>query len=74
VRVTDELMVCVDCVLIIANGCDTVEQERHAASMRDCGSLFVGDDSKDDEFSWCACGCCGSSLGGSRHHVVKLGE
>ena len=36
--------------------------------------LYAGDRERDHEFSWSSCDCCGSNLGGTRHHVVGLNQ
>lgn len=76
--VVDEMMACQDCLLFIANG-DLPEDNDHLVaeieahlSLKPGQYLVCGDSEKDDEFSWRACECCGSTLGGSRHHVVLL--
>lgn len=81
-EVAYELMACQDCLMLVANG-DFPEDnsERQDKQMQagidanmgdDQGYLCCGDSDKDDEFSWDACECCGSSLGGSRHHLVVV--
>jgi hypothetical protein len=77
-RTKYECMGCVDCLMLVANG--DVPDERPSLSAEmvahmgadDVRHLCVGDSEKDDEFSWSACECCGSTLGGSRHHFVVL--
>lgn len=36
--------------------------------------LEIGDEERNEEFSWSSCDVCGTSLGGSRYHMVVLGE
>jgi hypothetical protein len=77
VEVVSELMACQDCLLYVANG-DVPEDGRdieadiQAEIGAPSGRLACGDSDKDDEFSWRPCECCGSPLGGSRHHLVLL--
>jgi hypothetical protein len=77
-----ELMACTDCLMLVANGDHPEENtEKQDAEMDraieanlgdDQGYLCCGDSDKDEEFSWSACECCGSKLGGSRHHLVVV--
>lgn len=72
---TDDLMVCTDCALFLANG--EVEEpdpdwpgpDAIEANWPD-HDIALGDDS--DEFSWSACDACGSRLGGARHAAVAI--
>lgn len=80
-RVKFELMGCCDCLLLVANGevphDDNGELEagmRATLKPDEIHHLCCGDSDKDDEFSWSPCECCGSRLGGSRHHMVVLEE
>lgn len=76
-----ELSACVDCLFFVANG-DVPEDdngELETAIMDNLGAedvrhLVCGDSDQDDEFSWSACECCGSRLGGSRHQLIVLGN
>jgi len=76
---THDLEVCVDCVHTIAHGYVddiTDEREREVAEGLDAlsqeGWLCNGDAERDEEFSWRSCDCCGTTDGGSRHHVVLM--
>lgn len=78
-KVVNELMACIDCLLYVANGDlpedDTGQLEEAIGEHLDLSVhqyLVCGDNDKDDEFSWRACECCGSTLGGSRHLLVLL--
>jgi len=87
-KLVDEIMVCSDCLMVIANGDYTGLDLENTPDDPDAGSrrareidegiesfkgyLCAGDSDKDHEFSWSRCECCGSKLGGSRHHVVIL--
>lgn len=76
-QVVEELMVCVDCLFFIANSelpDDPDDAARVRESVCERPVLMIGDFDKDHEFSWNACHCCGSRLGGHRSHVVRLGE
>jgi len=80
-QVKYELAACADCLLFVANG-DAPEDdngELAAAILANLGAddarnLCCGDTDQDDEFSWRACDCCGSTLGGSRHQLICLGD
>lgn len=78
-RCVDGLHICVDCGGFIAYGdipddpavLSAIEQgiKREA----DAGGQWVlTDDSQDREFSWTACDCCGSKLGGFRFGAAVL--
>ena len=76
-----DAMVCQDCIMWIANGDTTGADDRWSeedaieyveAVAEDGGQVIAGDSDKDDEFSWSACDCCKTTLGGSRHHAVEL--
>lgn len=76
-KTSTALMVCVDCIVMIANGnddgMDEDRSEEVCAAIEALGGDVVccGDDS-NDAFSWAPCDCCGSYLGGSRHAAVIL--
>lgn len=82
-RVVTELMGCVDCLMYVANG-DLPESDSDAGVSFEAsivatagvasGLICCGDSELDEEFSWSACECCGSRLGGSRHQLIILGE
>lgn len=83
--VDDEYMVCVDCLMVIANGDysglalnpDTEDRRTEAINRgldRAGGSVCCGDQDKDEEFSNRGCDNCGCNLAGSLHHCVILGE
>ena len=76
---TIELMACQDCLFYVANGDlpedrddDKFEADIQATVGYPSGMISCGDSDKDEEFSWSACECCGSTLGGSRHQLVCL--
>jgi hypothetical protein len=74
-----ELLVCTDCALVLVNGDDSgVPADRLAEVLAGVGRIGPGvagcNSSLDLEFSWAACECCGSRLGGARHCVVQLVE
>lgn len=65
--------VCTDCAMLIANGeapHDLGEDETAAwlanFEARNAGIYWALDGDDEDDFSWSACGTCGSSLGGTR--------
>ena len=86
--VDDHVMVCDDCLMIIANddatGLDHFLDEesaaarerevRHsiAAAQRDGNTLVVGDSEQDEDLSTASCDCCNTILAGSRHHCVLM--
>jgi len=72
------IMACQDCLMLVANG--ELPDERPELE-DDIDALWgvsrsrffcVGDSDQDDEFSWRACECCGSELGGSRHQLAVM--
>jgi len=87
--VDDHVMVCDDCLMLIANddatGLDhfldeasAAARERElrdaiAAAQRDGNYLVVGDSDQNEEFSTSSCDCCQTHLAGSRHHCVLMG-
>lgn len=79
-RVKYGLSACADCLFLVANG-ETPEGdngELETAMMANLGAQdvrhLVCGSGEDNEFSWSACECCGSRLGGSRHQLIVLGE
>lgn len=80
--VTIEYSVCEDCWLEMANGDTDHDIEHH--TKREIGDhdahfvLGVAETEDDpeglgyEEFSWCACELCNSTLGGSRHGITLL--
>ena len=80
--VLDNLYCCTDCTLAAVNG-DYPDDERRAREVEKgiaaLGPHLVPDfDSNTGEgikdFSWTACDCCGSPLGGGRHRFAVLGN
>lgn len=87
--VDDHVMVCDDCLMIIANddatGLDHFLDEESAAArerevresiyaaQRDGNTLVVGDSEHDEAFSTSSCDCCHTHLAGARHHCVLMG-
>ncbi len=75
----DNLWVCVDCLVFIANGELPEDDGARAAVLAGVereavagGHWAVTGEDDDREFSWHACACCGSDLGGSRHRCAVL--
>lgn len=74
IKLSARIVVCTDCILILANGCDDCTHdfphECHAAKMSDseitpgCGEC---DGDCTEQFSAARCECCGESLAGDRH-------
>lgn len=74
------LAICVDCVALLANGEVTDgegndiadELEQHIRDMWGDTEITLGWDENDGEpwFSWSACDCCGSTLGGNREYAA----
>ncbi len=77
---TVKMSVCVDCLMIDANGPSEVDPEaverfsRAMASAVADGWDYANACGEDCEgwFSWSPCGFCGSPLGGDRHPAVLL--
>jgi hypothetical protein len=76
---SDPLMACVDCLMFVANGDEPEDESIDLGAcitahldLRPLQHLVCGDSEQDDEFSWRACECCGSTLGGSRHQLFLL--
>jgi hypothetical protein len=73
-----EMMACQDCLFYVANSDEPEDRDIEADIVAETGyhsgRMACGDSDKDHEFSWSACECCGSRLGGSRHHLVLLGD
>jgi hypothetical protein len=70
---------CVDCRMLIAYGEtnpewneEQVAEHRAAIEQRFPTErlAYAGSEDKDTTFSWSACECCGSTLGGSRHVIA----
>jgi hypothetical protein len=81
----DNLSVCTDCTMMIANGelgqGDEAAEAVHVAAMvtlwgegsAGVMSLVLNcDDDCEGHFSWQRCDGCGSTLGGDRHPAVKF--
>lgn len=74
---TRTLHVCLDCYLAVENqGNDpdeyderTPEQRQQAANTLRGGHWATGD---EVGFSWHACECCGSALGGTRYEIFNI--
>ena len=64
----DDLWACDDCTLYLANGDIPEERPNLADEIKaqwpDESYLMIGNETH--EFSWQACDCCDSNLGGSR--------
>jgi hypothetical protein len=84
--VNDDLWVCQDCLLYIANGDltgldnnpETAERRQAeilAGIERELPAQWVADSSEetDREFSSAPCDCCEQRAAGSRYHCVLLG-
>lgn len=72
-----ELMSCIDCLNLIANGEVGDRDDLNREIIENLGRklaryLCVGDSEKDEEFSWRPCACCGNHLAGSRHELVVV--
>jgi hypothetical protein len=73
---------CTDCIMFLANGeepddnaagwdASAIEANWPSATYNLC---VGGDETTEEHFSWRACDCCGSRLGGNRYPVVALFE
>jgi hypothetical protein len=70
--VDDNVMVCTDCMMYIANG-DNATRNGWAIKRNWKGyHLFLDDSGKDDEFSSRPCEGCGARFTGARFHCVAL--
>jgi cytidine deaminase len=77
-RVVDELMICADCLAVLAYDesdiAEHVTTERRAvidsAISEQAGDIVLGD--SEDSFSWTPCGLCRSTLGGARYGAAVL--
>lgn len=74
-----EVMVCVDCLLALANGEESSAEHSQALETfsaecaRDGLQIVVtSSEETDNEFSAAHCGACGSHLAGSRHQCALL--
>jgi hypothetical protein len=78
-----ELSICEDCLMVLANGAETAEQETAAAAMvakwgdtvitlgsLECDACRGEDGACEPWFSWRWCEGCGSQLGGNREHAT----
>lgn len=76
----DGLYSCQDCLMYLANGdlsdCPDDVAESLPGKIEErwpAGHLVTTSTEETDlEFSWRACDCCGSQLGGSRHPFVVM--
>jgi hypothetical protein len=84
----DNYMVCGDCLPVIANGdyshldyyYDVHGNElaldiraRIEQGFRNAGgSIYVGDETQDEQFSHQPCDCCGTPKFGARYHCIVL--
>jgi hypothetical protein len=78
VKVTqDDVMICTDCMMYIANG-ELPEDNSDNWSPKTLEQnwkgyqLCLGDSDKDDEFSTLPCEGCSSRFAGARFHCVAL--
>lgn len=80
---TYDLRACVDCLHFVANGTIPEHGDWQASAIQHhwpavAGWRLAAGDAENEafnaDFSWGACRCCGSSLGGSRHHLVAMRE
>jgi hypothetical protein len=66
----DGLAICVDCVMLIANGEGTDEHCALVTARWGARLVLACEDDCEGWFSWRDCDGCGSSLGGDRHAAV----
>lgn len=78
--IDDNLWFCADCTIVAVNDdYSGIEDEARCKAVRAAvhamGPHLASNSSEDeghDEFSWSACDCCGSCLGGSRDRFALL--
>jgi hypothetical protein len=76
-EVIDSGYVCMDCVMMIANG--EVDPETSPAREAEVAEATAGwvlggsDENEEAHFSWSPCDCCGCRLGGDRMFASQLG-
>jgi hypothetical protein len=77
----DNLRVCVDCAMLIANGdarsgMDSATEARCRAGIAKestvGGIWFLSGEDSEYAFSWRECDCCASRLGGARREAAVL--
>ena len=75
--IADHLWICVDCAGYIANGDipedEGVQRAIEAGIERTLPGHWVIGSEENEPFSWNACDCCGSRLGGSRISAAVIG-
>lgn len=82
---TENIALCTDCMYVFEFGLDDTELEgtERGAEIVECLKQFGylaavdpndADFSHDADFSREPCGCCGATMGGSRHYYSELTE
>lgn len=75
IKIIDDLQICSDCAMIIANDDasgmdDATEAACRAGIEKEAAAgghwALSGAEDEESSFSWSACDCCGSRLGGDR--------
>lgn len=85
--IDDQFMVCSDCLYAIVfddlspllqfyseDEASRREVEIRSGLQRAGGRVELGDADRQEDFSWSPCDCCGSTLGGARHHCRLIGK
>jgi len=76
ITILDNLMACDDCLMLVVNSeppDNRPDIELDIAvhlGLAPRQHLACGDSDNDIEFTWRACQCCGSTLGGRRNELV----
>jgi len=80
INIIGTLMSCDDCLMLVANGEPSEGNpylEQHITdhlSLAPLQYLVCGDSDNEIEFTWRACECCGSVLGGRRNELILVRE
>ncbi len=71
--IADDLWVCVDCALLIANGDEPEDRDGLADEIaRNWPNAYLVITDGEDEFTWRSCDACDSRLGGSRLSATAI--
>ena len=68
----DGLELCVDCLIMVANGEGTKEHAHIMAKRWGYSLVMSCEEDCEGYFSWASCDGCGSTLGGDRHPAIAF--